>query len=69
MGVHFEEINGNLSINQTEYIEKIWKKFKKFEPPITSLPISKGMILTKQQCPETKDEIAEMEKLPYRSLI
>ena len=32
LGVHFEEVNGNLSIKQTEYIEKIWKKLKKFEP-------------------------------------
>ena len=59
----------NLSINQTECIEKTWKKFKKFAPLITLLPIAKGIILTKEQYPEIKDEIAEKEKLPYRSLI
>ena len=62
-----KKIKGNLSINQTEYIKKIWRKFKKFAPPITSLLIAKGIILAKQQCPETKIEIAEMEKLPYRN--
>lgn len=65
--VQFEEINGNLTIYQTNYINKIQKNFEKFRPAITSLSISKSIILLKLQCRYTKNEIVKMEKLPYRS--
>lgn len=69
LGVEFEEINGKVCIHQQRYITKICQQFKHFNPPVTSLPIVKGIILSKAQCPTTEEERQEMEKLPYRSVI
>lgn len=69
LGVQFEERNNNLTICQQDYIEKMYERFEKFKIPITSLPISKGVVLNKQQCPTDENTILEMKKYPYRSLI
>ena len=69
LGVEFEEIKENLYIHQTNYINDVYSRFKKYNPPISSLPISKGILLSKEQCPATNSELEEMKKIPYRSLI
>ncbi|GBM24292.1 Retrovirus-related Pol polyprotein from transposon TNT 1-94 [Araneus ventricosus] len=65
LGVEFEEMNNKLYIHQYDYISRICKTY---EIPITSLPIAQGVILSKLQCPSNSEEIAEIEKLPYRNL-
>lgn len=51
LGVNFEEENGKqISV---KYIEKLSDSYNKYKIPITSLPISKGIILSKDQCPKT----------------
>ncbi|KAF8797278.1 Secreted RxLR effector protein 161 like protein [Argiope bruennichi] len=45
------------------------KKYEEFHYPITSLPIAKGIVFSKKQCPQSQAEMAEMEKIPYRNLI
>lgn len=70
LGVEFENADGNLFIHQKEYIENTVKHFsKQYKIPIVSLPIAKGIVLTKQDCPQTEEEKAEMEKIPYRRLL
>lgn len=69
LGVEFLEENGEFYIRQSEYIEKMGKSFEKFKFPISSLPIAKGVIFSKSQCPQNEDEIKEMSKIPYRSLV
>lgn len=69
LGVKFNENNGKICLSQEHYIEEVYQRFKKFHPPISSLPISKGCIYSKSQSPTTNEELKEMEKIPYRSLI
>lgn len=69
LGIEFEEKEGKLFIHQKSYINKICEKYNKFKYPLRSLPISKGQVLSKLDCPSTQCEFKEMTKIPYRSLI
>ncbi|GBN03934.1 Retrovirus-related Pol polyprotein from transposon TNT 1-94 [Araneus ventricosus] len=69
LGVEFEEMDNKLYIHQCNYISRICKTYEKYEIPIISLPIAQGVTLSKLQCPSNSEEIAEIEKLPYRNLI
>lgn len=70
LGVEFEEDKeGVVSIHQMSYIDEICTRFKDYNIPISSLPISKGIIYTKLQCPQTDPEIKEMLGYPYRSVL
>lgn len=68
LGVEFEE-KDQVLIHQTPYIEEIFSRFKKFNPPISSLPIAKGTVYSKSQSPQSQAEITEMTSYPYRSLL
>lgn len=69
LGVEFEEKSGSVLIHQSSYIDEVVNRFKKFNFPVSSLPISKGAIYSKTQCPQTEVEIQEMASYPYRSLL
>lgn len=69
LGVNFEQTENELYIHQTDYIESVYNMFKVYHPPNVSLPISRGVILSKKDCPQTNDEMDEMRKIPYRNLI
>ncbi|GBN00062.1 Retrovirus-related Pol polyprotein from transposon TNT 1-94 [Araneus ventricosus] len=69
LSVEFLEDNRNLYIQQSEYISKLCKSYKKYKFPVSSLPISKGVIFSKTQCPQNNSELEEMCKIPYRSLV
>lgn len=69
LGVWFEETNNKFLLSQTKYIEEIGQQYKKFNFPITSLPIAVGTVLSKDQCPNSEDERVKMAKMPYRNLI
>lgn len=69
LGVDFEENNGLLLIHQLSYIEEVFQRFKDFNPPVSSLPIAKGTVFSKTQCPQSQCEITEMQKVPYRNLL
>lgn len=69
LGVNFIEGNNEILIHQSDYIEKICNKYEKFKYPITSLPIAKGTVYSKKQCPQSQAEKEEMEKIPYRNVI
>ncbi|GBN38873.1 Retrovirus-related Pol polyprotein from transposon TNT 1-94 [Araneus ventricosus] len=69
LGVEFLEDNRNLYIHQSEYISELCKSYEKYKFPVSSLPISKGVIFSKTQCPQNNSELEEMSKIPYRSLV
>ncbi|GFS68757.1 retrovirus-related Pol polyprotein from transposon TNT 1-94 [Trichonephila clavipes] len=69
LGIEFEEKNEKLYIHQSSYIEKLCKQYERFKFPVSSLPIPKGLVLSKLDCPSTPAEINEMAKYPYRNLI
>lgn len=69
LGVEFEEQDGNILIHQHDYILKVCETYEEYRFPVTSLPIAKGIVYSKQQCPKTDSEVAEMKNIPYRNLI
>ncbi|GFY04511.1 retrovirus-related Pol polyprotein from transposon TNT 1-94 [Trichonephila clavipes] len=69
LGIEFEETKEKLYIHQSSYIEKLCKQYERFKFPVSSLPIPKGLVLSKLDCPSTPAEINEMAKYPYRNLI
>ncbi|GFV43657.1 retrovirus-related Pol polyprotein from transposon TNT 1-94 [Trichonephila clavipes] len=69
LGIEFQETKEKLYINQSSYVEKLCKQYERFKFPVSSLPIPKGLMLSKLDCPSTPAEIDEMAKYPYRNLI
>lgn len=68
LGVIFED--KKLRIHQSDYINKVYNLYsEKFKIPIVSLPVSKGTVISKTQCPSTEEEQALMKSIPYRNLI
>jgi hypothetical protein len=69
LGIVFEERENELLLHQNSYIEKICNLYKEYQFPLSSLPIVKGQVLTKLDCPSSKVEVAEMAMLPYRNIL
>ncbi|GBM60234.1 Retrovirus-related Pol polyprotein from transposon TNT 1-94 [Araneus ventricosus] len=51
------------------YIDEIHRRFSEYLIPFSSLPISKGVVFTRSQCPQTNHEREEMAEFPYRNLL
>lgn len=69
LGVEFEERANTLLIHQIPYITEICDRFKDFNFPVSSLPIAKGTVYSKSQCPQSDEEQKEMKKIPYRNVL
>ena len=69
LGVEFEESREGMLIHQIPYIKDICDRFKSYNFPISSLPISQTSIYSKTQCPQTKNEMDEMKQYPYRNVL
>ena len=54
-----------LGLSQSGYIDKVLKRFSMQDSKSGFLPMSHGIKLNKSQCPTTKDERENMDKIPY----
>ncbi|GFX08870.1 retrovirus-related Pol polyprotein from transposon TNT 1-94 [Trichonephila clavipes] len=66
LGIEFEELGNSLLIHQRSYIRRLCEIYEKYKYPVSSLPISKGQVLSKLDSPKTSEEILTV---PYRNLI
>ncbi|GFT22591.1 retrovirus-related Pol polyprotein from transposon TNT 1-94 [Trichonephila clavipes] len=66
LGIEFEELGNSLFIHQRSYIRRLCEIYEKYKYPVSSLPISKGQVLSKLDSPKTSEEILTV---PYRNLI
>ncbi|GFX25456.1 retrovirus-related Pol polyprotein from transposon TNT 1-94 [Trichonephila clavipes] len=66
LGIEFEELGNSLLIHQRSYIRRLCEIYEKYKYPVSSLPISKGQVLSKLDSPNTSEEILSV---PYRNLI
>ncbi|GBL76200.1 Retrovirus-related Pol polyprotein from transposon TNT 1-94 [Araneus ventricosus] len=66
LGIEFEEQGNDLFIHQKSYIERVCRTYEKYKFPVSSLPISKGQVLSKLDLPKTSEELLNF---PYRNLI
>lgn len=67
LGVEFEHEKENLVMHQTKYIKEVYERFKEYKVPIRTLPIPKGHVFSKTQCPEPGEE--HPDTFPYRNLL
>ncbi len=58
-----------IALSQSTYIDKVLKRFRMENAKKGLLPMSHGSVLSKNQCPKTTDERAQMTKIPYASAI
>ncbi|MCO5602704.1 hypothetical protein L7F22_056840 [Adiantum nelumboides] len=52
-----------------EYIDKVLQRFNMDKGKALSIPLPSYVKLSKQDCPESKEEKAKMEKIPYASAV
>ncbi|GFT09222.1 retrovirus-related Pol polyprotein from transposon TNT 1-94 [Trichonephila clavipes] len=46
LGIEFEELGNSLLIHQRSYIRRLCEIYEKYKYPVSSLPISKGHVLS-----------------------
>lgn len=56
-----------LKLLQEEYVNKIRKRFNMDDAKSASTPLASHFWLSKDQSPITKDEMAQMDRVPYGS--
>jgi hypothetical protein len=60
---------GCLKICQSKYIQSLLEKFKMESCNPVSTPMEPGIKLTEDDCPNSKEEIAQMKNHPYKILV
>jgi hypothetical protein len=58
-----------LALSQNTYIDSLLRKFNMENCKAVSVPLDPNAQLSREQCPQTDKEKAEMRKYPYRELI
>ncbi|MGJ2631364.1 reverse transcriptase domain-containing protein, partial [Salmonella enterica subsp. enterica serovar Paratyphi A] len=56
-------------LSQTEYIDKVLQRFNMENSKGSSVPLQSYVKLSKEDCPVSTEEKAEMEKIPYASAV
>ncbi|GBL78726.1 Retrovirus-related Pol polyprotein from transposon TNT 1-94 [Araneus ventricosus] len=71
LGIEFSQNvkNGQITMSQSKYIENVLEKFNMQDTKTVKTPLDPSVKLTKEMCPKTEAEKAEMSLYPYRSLI
>eukprot|EP00253_Pinus_taeda_P016959 PITA_16959 len=57
--------NRKLTLSQSEYIEKVLKRFNMQNEKPVSIPLARNFKLSKEACPKTQEEMACMYKVSY----
>ena len=55
--------NRKLTLSQSEYIEKVLKRFNMQNEKPISIPLASHFKLSKEVCPKTQEEMADMSKV------
>ena len=61
--------NHKLTLSQSEYIEKVLKRFNMQNAKLVSIPLASHFKLSKEVCPKTQEEMAYMSKVPYATVV
>ena len=56
-------------MSQGEYIEKVLQRFRMQNAKSASTPLASHFKLSKDMCPETREEIDYMSNIPYSSAV
>ncbi|GBN42655.1 Retrovirus-related Pol polyprotein from transposon TNT 1-94 [Araneus ventricosus] len=71
LGIEFSQNvkNGQIAMSRSKYIENVLGKFSMLDSKTVKTPLDPSVKLTKEMCPKTEAEKAEMSLYPYWSLI
>ncbi|SJL02247.1 uncharacterized protein ARMOST_05573 [Armillaria ostoyae] len=69
MEVKRDRKNHTLSISQTTYIDSLLRKFGMTDCKSVSVPLDPMTQISREQCPNTPSDVADMRDIPYRELI
>eukprot|EP00253_Pinus_taeda_P003687 PITA_03687 len=69
MRITRDKKNRKLTLSQSEYIEKVLKRFDMQNEKPVSIPLACHFKLIKEECPKTQEEMAHMSKVPYASAV
>jgi hypothetical protein len=69
LGIRFRRYGDRLELDLEEYLDKVLSKFSMTQCSPTDNPAVTSVVLSKDQCPSTEEEIRAMSKVPYRELI
>ena len=69
MRIHRDQSKKMLYLSQEEYIDKVLQRFNTDRGKALSTPLLSYVKLSKQDCPQSDEEKAEMDKLPYASAV
>ena len=58
-----------LGLSQEKYIDKVLKWFSMENSKKGNIPLQQGVVLSKKDCPSTKEQREYMSKVPYASAI
>lgn len=67
--IHRDRVAKKLHISQEQYIEKVLCRFNMDKAKVVSSPLTTNFKLTEKDSPSTKEEIAEMDGVPYASAV
>ena len=56
-------------MSQEQYIEKVLRRFNMDKAKVVSSPLTTNFKLTDKDCPSSKKEIEEMDRIPYASAV
>ena len=67
--VHRDRPNRHIYLSQAKHIDDVLKKLNMSNCRPVSTPLDKSVTLSKDDCPDTPEEIADMSSVPYLSAV
>jgi hypothetical protein len=64
-----DRINGDLGLSKKTYIDQVFSRFHMQPYSLGNAPIMKGDMFSKSQCPQSENERAHMQAMPYASVV
>jgi hypothetical protein len=69
MDIKRDRASINIWLNQMNYIETVLKRFNMQDCKPMKVPILMEERITTEQCPKTQEEIEDMARVPYASVV
>eukprot|EP00253_Pinus_taeda_P003130 PITA_03130 len=69
MRITIDSKNHKLTLSQSEYIEKVLKRFNMQNEKLVSTTLASHFKVSKEECPKAREEMAHMSKVSYASTV
>ena len=69
MEIHRDRTSGRLWLSQHNYVKRVLEMFNMNNAKPVSTPLANHFRLSTNQCPKTDDEVKDMSKVPYASVV